>query len=284
MVLPVCAIVCKGYSINGCPATDRNAFQAPWGHRHVYTTSSGSTPMANLNNAIETYECHYWENHYRKRPKKIFVGGEVVCLYANDCEGIRSSQAGRPPAFTQTTAKSQIRKRYMHLTEEILQENPNMCAYMAPPLDARHDIVVVEVPKLGKAAAQIGWGQPRSRITHLVFCTTSGVDMPGADYQLAKMLGLRPSVNRLMMYQQGCFAGGTVLRVAKDLARTTAGPGCWRGARGSRGVGARRRLWMGPDVEARRRRSEGDGAGVRRRKNLAASRRQNKKYRVCART
>ncbi|XP_015693462.1 chalcone synthase 1-like [Oryza brachyantha] len=113
----------------------------------------------------------------------------------------------------------------MHLTEEILQENPNMCAYMAPPLDARHDIVVVEVPKLGKAAAQIGWGQPRSRITHLVFCTTSGVDMPGADYQLAKMLGLRPSVNRLMMYQQGCFAGGTVLRVAKDLARTTAGPG-----------------------------------------------------------
>ncbi|KAG8090652.1 hypothetical protein GUJ93_ZPchr0011g27240 [Zizania palustris] len=128
--------------------------------------------------------------------------------------------------FKRICDKSQIRKRYMHLTEEILQENPNMCAYMAPSLDARQDIVVVEVPKLGKAAAQKAikeWGQPRSRITHLVFCTTSGVDMPGADYQLAKMLGLRPSVKRLMMYQQGCFAGGTVLRVAKDLAENNRG-------------------------------------------------------------
>ncbi|CAL4992900.1 unnamed protein product [Urochloa decumbens] len=128
--------------------------------------------------------------------------------------------------FKRMCDKSMIRKRYMHLTEEFLNENPNMCAYMAPSLDARQDIVVVEVPKLGKAAAQKAlkeWGQPRSKITHLVFCTTSGVDMPGADYQLTKLLGLRPSVNRLMMYQQGCFAGGTVLRVAKDLAENNRG-------------------------------------------------------------
>nr|ADK78881.1 chalcone synthase [Lilium hybrid cultivar] len=123
--------------------------------------------------------------------------------------------------FKRMCDKSMIRKRYMHLTEVILKENPNMCAYMAPSLDARQDMVVVEVPKLGKEAAVKAikeWGQPKSKITHLVFCTTSGVDTPGADYQLTKLLGLRPSVNRLMMYQQGCFAGGTVLRLAKDLA------------------------------------------------------------------
>ncbi|KAG4128089.1 hypothetical protein ERO13_D09G000301v2 [Gossypium hirsutum] len=117
--------------------------------------------------------------------------------------------------------KSMIKKRHMYLTEEILKENPNMCAYMASSLDARQDIVVVEVPKLGKEAATKAikeWGHPKSKITHLVFCTTSGVDMPGADYQLTKLLGLRPSVKRIMMYQQGCFAGGTVLRLAKDLA------------------------------------------------------------------
>ncbi|CAL9178570.1 unnamed protein product [Musa hybrid cultivar] len=122
--------------------------------------------------------------------------------------------------------KSMIRKRYMHINEEILKENPNVCAYMAPSLDARQDIVVVEVPKLGKEAAVKAikeWGQPKSKITHLVFCTTSGVDMPGADYQLTKLLGLRPSVNRFMMYQQGCFAGGTVLRMAKDLAENNRG-------------------------------------------------------------
>ncbi|KAF5765474.1 Chalcone synthase [Helianthus annuus] len=128
--------------------------------------------------------------------------------------------------FTRMCEKSMIKKRYMYLTEEILNEKPNMCAYNAPSLDDRQDIVVVEVPKLGKEAATRAikeWGQPKSKITHLVFCTTSGVDMPGADYQLTKLLGLRSSVKRFMMYQQGCFAGGTVLRMAKDLAENNKG-------------------------------------------------------------
>ncbi|KAK1289862.1 Chalcone synthase 1 [Acorus calamus] len=128
--------------------------------------------------------------------------------------------------FRRMCEKSMIKKRYMHLTEEILKQNPSICEYMAPSLDARQDLVVVEVPKLGKEAATRAikeWGQPKSKITHLIFCTTSGVDMPGADYQLTKLLGLRPSVKRLMMYQQGCFAGGTVLRIAKDLAENTRG-------------------------------------------------------------
>nr|CDU43580.1 chalcone synthase [Aubrieta canescens] len=128
--------------------------------------------------------------------------------------------------FKRMCDKSMIRKRHMHLTEEFLKDNPKMCAYMAPSLDARQDIVVVEVPKLGKEAAVKAikeWGQPKSKITHVVFCTTSGVDMPGADYQLTKLLGLRPSVKRLMMYQQGCYAGGTVLRLAKDLAENNRG-------------------------------------------------------------
>ena len=128
--------------------------------------------------------------------------------------------------FQRMCDKSMIKKRYMHLTEELLKENPKMCEYMAPSLDARQDMVVVEIPKLGKDAAVKAikeWGQPKSKITHLVFCTTSGVDMPGADYQLTKLLGLRPSVKRFMMYQQGCFAGGTVLRMAKDLAENNKG-------------------------------------------------------------
>ncbi|KAL5175331.1 Chalcone synthase 5 [Glycine soja] len=131
-----------------------------------------------------------------------------------------------PPNCVDQSDKSMIKKRYMYLNEEILKENPSVCAYMAPSLDARQDMVVVEVPKLGKEAATKAikeWGQPKSKITHLIFCTTSGVDMPGADYQLTKLLGLRPSVKRYMMYQQGCFAGGTVLRLAKDLAENNKG-------------------------------------------------------------
>ncbi|KAL0376890.1 UNVERIFIED_CONTAM: Chalcone synthase [Sesamum calycinum] len=119
-----------------------------------------------------------------------------------------------------------IDRRYMYLTEEILKENSDICSFMGPSLNARQDIVVTEVPKLGMEAAQKAiteWGQPKSKITHLVFCTTTGVDMPGADYKLTKLLGLSSSVKRYMMYEQGCFAGGTVLRVAKDLAENNAG-------------------------------------------------------------
>ncbi|MCD9639192.1 hypothetical protein HAX54_023570 [Datura stramonium] len=123
--------------------------------------------------------------------------------------------------FRHMCEKSMIKKRYMHLTEEILKKNPNFCEYKAPSLDARQEIAVVEVPKLGKEAAQKAikeWGQPISKITHLIFCTTSGVDMPGADYQLTNLLGLCPSVKRLMIYQQGCSGAGAALRLAKDLA------------------------------------------------------------------
>ncbi|OEL20679.1 Chalcone synthase 3, partial [Dichanthelium oligosanthes] len=84
-----------------------------------------------------------------------------------------------------------------------------------------------EVPKLGAAAGEKAireWGQQRSRIKHLIFCTTSGVDMLGADYQLTKLLGLCPSMmNRVRLYHQGCFAGGMVLRVARDLAENNCG-------------------------------------------------------------
>lgn len=128
--------------------------------------------------------------------------------------------------FKRMCDNSMIRKRSMHLTEEIIQENPSIASFMAPSLDVRQDILVAEIPKLGKAAAQKAikeWGQPKSKITHLMFCTTSGVDMPGADYQLVKLLGLRLSVRRVMLYQQGCYAGGTVLRVAKDLAENNRG-------------------------------------------------------------
>ncbi|KAK8943857.1 Bibenzyl synthase [Platanthera guangdongensis] len=59
--------------------------------------------------------------------------------------------------------------------------------------------------------------------TSIIFCTTSGMDLPGADYQLVKILGLNPNIERVMLYQQGCFAGGTTLRLAKCLAESRKG-------------------------------------------------------------
>ncbi|KAG9141416.1 hypothetical protein Leryth_001865 [Lithospermum erythrorhizon] len=61
----------------------------------------------------------------------------------------------------------------------------------------------------------------QSKITQHLVCTTSGLTCPSRD-QLAQTLAC-PSVKRFMMYQQGCFAGGTVLRMAKDLAENNRG-------------------------------------------------------------
>ncbi|KAF9622753.1 hypothetical protein IFM89_033988 [Coptis chinensis] len=122
--------------------------------------------------------------------------------------------------------KSMVRKRYLHLTESMLEENPNLCAYMAPSLDVRQDIAAIVVQKLSEDAVETAlkeWGQPKSKITHLVVHATSGIDIPGLDYQLTKQLGLPLNIKRFMLYHQGCHAGGTVLRLAKDLAENNEG-------------------------------------------------------------
>ncbi|KAJ0962820.1 hypothetical protein J5N97_027942 [Dioscorea zingiberensis] len=128
--------------------------------------------------------------------------------------------------FRRVCGRTTVKKRYTHVTEEVLKKNPNMIPYNAPSLDARQDLVITAVPKLGKEAAEkaLGeWGRPRSEITHLIFNAMVGVDMPGADYQLLKLLGLSSTVKRTMFYHLGCYAGGTVLRLAKDLAENNKG-------------------------------------------------------------
>ena len=97
---------------------------------------------------------------------------------------------------------------------------------MEPSLDDRLDILVEEVPKLGKEAALAAikeWGQPVSKITHLIVATNSGADCPGADARLVHLLGLSRTVKRVMLYYQGCHAGASSLRLAKDLAENNRG-------------------------------------------------------------
>ncbi|KAK8635511.1 hypothetical protein V6N13_004245 [Hibiscus sabdariffa] len=127
--------------------------------------------------------------------------------------------------FKRICEKTRIKKRYMHLSEDIIEKNPNIGIYGAPSLDARLDILVREIPKLGMEASMKAieeWGQPISSITHLIFCTSSEIGLPSADHQLVKLLGLKPSVQKFMINNQGCFAAGTALRLAKDLAENNA--------------------------------------------------------------
>ncbi|GMN56774.1 hypothetical protein TIFTF001_025882 [Ficus carica] len=128
--------------------------------------------------------------------------------------------------FKRICERSAIKKRHVHVTEEILQKNPNLYSNTVPSLTTRQEILVKDVPELGKEAALKAikeWGQPVSKITHLIFVTSTGIDAPSADYQIANLLNLQPSVARFMIYQQGCFGGGNALRLAKDLAENNNG-------------------------------------------------------------
>ncbi|GMH08854.1 hypothetical protein Nepgr_010694 [Nepenthes gracilis] len=128
--------------------------------------------------------------------------------------------------FKRICEKTAIKKRYTYLNEELLKEHPSIATFDGPSFNERQEIVIEETPRLAKEAAIKAikeWGQSKFQITHLIFSSTSGIDMPGCDYQLTKLLGLNPSVNRIMIYQQGCYAGGTALRVAKDVAENNKG-------------------------------------------------------------
>ncbi|KAJ0087453.1 hypothetical protein Patl1_07612 [Pistacia atlantica] len=131
-------------------------------------------------------------------------------------------QSAYPDAYFRD--RTTIKKRYTYTTKEVLKENPNIATYKAPSLDTRQDMAATLVPELGKQAAIKAieeWGQPKSKITHLICCSTMGPFMPGYDYQIVQLLGLDPSIKRVMLYQQGCNGGGTILRIAKDLAENT---------------------------------------------------------------
>ncbi|KAL2922123.1 Chalcone synthase [Bienertia sinuspersici] len=129
--------------------------------------------------------------------------------------------------FNSLREKSMIKKRYLHVTEEVFKQNPEMCDPNAiASLTARQAILATEVPKLGKEAAEKAieeWGQPKSKITHVIFATNSFVDTPAADQYMVMLLGLSPSVKRFVLRQVGCHAGGTLLRIAMAMAENYRG-------------------------------------------------------------
>ncbi|WVZ66014.1 hypothetical protein U9M48_015293 [Paspalum notatum var. saurae] len=121
-----------------------------------------------------------------------------------------------------------VQKRYLHHTEALLSAHPELLDRSSPSLDARLGIAKAAVPELAARACRAAiadWGRPAADVTHLVVTTNSGAHIPGVDFQLVPLLGLRPTVRRTMLYLNGCSAGAAALRLAKDLAE---------GARGAR--------------------------------------------------
>ncbi|GJN25465.1 hypothetical protein PR202_gb13294 [Eleusine coracana subsp. coracana] len=122
--------------------------------------------------------------------------------------------------------KSGIKNRYFHHTEEMIAAHPEFLDRALPSLRTRLGITTAAMPELAAAAARKAiaeWGRPAADITHLVVSTSSGVSSPGADVRVAALLGLRPTVRRVMHCLHGCAGGSVALRLAKDLAENNLG-------------------------------------------------------------
>lgn len=57
-------------------------------------------------------------------------------------------------------------------------------------------------------------------ITHLVVASCTGFTAPGTDQRIAALLGLSPSVERLLIGYMGCYAAIVALRSARHIVRS----------------------------------------------------------------
>ncbi|CAN7069987.1 unnamed protein product, partial [Brassica oleracea var. botrytis] len=94
-------------------------------------------------------------------------------------------------------------------------------AYVASPLAARKDLVIVEVSSQGREATvrtikELGHCHSTANITDLFYVTTWGINLHDYEYHhVTKIIGLPSSVK---MHHHGSLSSGSVLLRAKQFA------------------------------------------------------------------
>nr|QBQ18371.1 chalcone synthase 088 [Pohlia nutans] len=120
---------------------------------------------------------------------------------------------------------SGILKKHLAHGREMYHGDPNMQTYGAPSLDKRLSLFTPEAIKIGALAAERAisdWGGDKSKITHLITYSTSGMTTPALDMQLIKALGLPQTVKHFWVSLMGCHAGVIGLRTASEIAQADA--------------------------------------------------------------
>lgn len=111
--------------------------------------------------------------------------------------------------FSTNAADNKIEKRHTCITEEVIKEHPELASYTEESsLTTRVNMANKVVPKIAIEAVHAAvqeWGRPLSDITHMVFVTTAVTSIPGVDLEIARTLGLKPTVQRICMYQTGMY-------------------------------------------------------------------------------
>ncbi|KAF2584905.1 hypothetical protein F2Q70_00034073 [Brassica cretica] len=122
-----------------------------------------------------------------------------------------------------------IREKFMRMSDVVTETR----AYVASPLAARKDLVIVEVSSQGREATvrtikELGHCHSTANITDLFYVTTWGINLHDYEYHhVTKIIGLPSSVK---MHHHGSLSSGSVLLRAKQFAEKN------REARGRNGL------------------------------------------------
>jgi predicted naringenin-chalcone synthase len=71
-----------------------------------------------------------------------------------------------------------------------------------------------------EAVEKLLQGEDRSRITHVIVTSCTGLSAPGIDLELVERCGLPPSVERTMVGFMGCYAAINALKLARHIVRS----------------------------------------------------------------
>src|SRR3954467_12166144 len=71
-----------------------------------------------------------------------------------------------------------------------------------------------------EAAEKLLMGEDRSRITHVIVTSCTGLSAPGIDLELVERCGLPSHVERTMVGFMGCYAAINALKLARHIVRS----------------------------------------------------------------
>jgi alpha-pyrone synthase len=141
------------------------------------------------------------------------------------------SQLGGDPrkasAFRRMSDRGGIEHRYSYfkprtdLSNGALDDDGFYVRGQFPDTAARMRAFEKFAPRLAaEAVEQLGLGDDRRNITHLLITCCTGFSAPGLDLEILERCGLHPSVERTMIGFMGCYAAMNALKIARHIVRS----------------------------------------------------------------
>ncbi|KAF7365560.1 BcCHS1, chalcone synthase [Mycena venus] len=141
---------------------------------------------------------------------------------ADELDNLAYAHFNRSPALDKTLAINHC-SGIKTLSVVAPFDSPFLNQPTAPSITEISDLFLVEGLALATSAARSAIaeaGISADEITHVVASTCTNSSNPGYDLLLARELGLRPTVEKILLHGVGCSGGLAGLRLASSLCHT----------------------------------------------------------------